>query len=574
MSKYRNRLKKLYGTRSVAYTNIHWLVSQAVPYRSQLLIRLTISTISLTMGFISTIVGKYIVDATTSSTLNWRYIVYMAAASLFSILFSAVSSIFDSYINEKFEFGMRCDMFDKMQRSIWTELSKYHSGDIVTRLTSDISSVTSGLISIIPAIIILAIRLIISFCILLYFDKWIAVFSMIIAPIGAFCTLIYRKKYRYYQTLLRESESAYRSFMQENISNIAVIKAFQMENNNSSFMQQLRNDRMKLVMKSSKLSALMSSVMRIIYSVGYVIAFCWSAYRISKGEITYGTMTVFLSLVSQIQGAVSSAGSIIPQIFRMLISAKRIIDITDIPSEQYVRENSCPEHLSVELHNVTFAYKKEKILDNVTLSINYGDIVGVIGPSGAGKTTLIRLLLSLISPNKGTIEYISEDGYKELAQPASRRFISYVPQGNTLLSGSVESNLRIGKEDASEEELWKALRIADAEMFVRKTEQGLQSLLTEKAGGLSEGQAQRIAIARALIRNKPILILDEATSALDEDTESRILSGISSDYGKTCFIITHRKSMLRYCTRVIEIGENATVTLKELKQPIFTNEEE
>ena len=160
---------------------------------------------------------------------------------------------------------------------------------------------------------------------------------------------------------------------------------------------------------------------------------------------------------------------------------------------------------------------------------------------------------------------IDENGNRENAQPASRRFISYVPQGNTLLSGSIAQNLRMGKKNASEEELWEALRMADADTFVMKTEDGLDTRLTEKAGGLSEGQAQRIAIARALIRNKPQLILDEATSALDEDTESRILSRITKSYGKTIFIITHRRSMLRYCNRVIELGDDATATIRDLK---------
>ena len=565
MNRYLERIKKLYRKRDIAYASMFWLLSQAAPYRKQLLTKLGISAVSLSLSFVSTIASKYIIDATTSGSLSWLYVSYMAGASLCTILFSACSKIFSAYLNEKFEFGMRCDIFDQIQRSIWSDLSKYHSGDIVTRLTSDIFNVASGLISIIPSIITLGIRLAVSFCILLYFDPWLALFALFIAPIGASCALIYRRKYRYYQIRLRESESTYRSFMQENMANLAVVKTFQQEDANNEYLRQIRNDRMGLVMRSSRLSALMSSAMSIIYRTGYVVAFCWSAYRISRGQITYGTMTIFLSLVSQVQGSVSSLGSIIPQIYRMLVSAKRITDISDIKDEEYTEKDDYSAQVTVQMHDVSFAYDKSYVLEHVTLQVDPGDIVGVVGPSGAGKTTLTRLLLSLIKPDAGSVEYISDCGDCEEACPASRRFISYVPQGNTLLSGTIETNLRIGKKDATEEELWAALRVAAAEKFIQKTENGLQTHLSEKAGGLSEGQAQRIAIARALLRNKPLLILDEATSALDEDTEAQILESITKSYGKTIIIITHRKSMLRYCNKIIEISENAIVNMRPLK---------
>jgi len=214
---------------------------------------------------------------------------------------------------------------------------------------------------------------------------------------------------------------------------------------------------------------------------------------------------------------------------------------------------------------VYFHYEDEDdhrhVLRNLNLSIPAGSRVGIVGASGAGKTTFIRLLLALLKPVNGTLEYIDENGNTELASPASRRFISYVPQGNTLLPGSVRANLQAGNPDATEEQMWQALETADAADFLRKSPQGLDTVLAHSAGGLSEGQAQRISIARALLRNKPVLILDEATSALDEATEAKIFQQISSLEGKTCFIITHRRSMLHYCDRLLTIDAEGHATL-------------
>lgn len=551
-------------------THLAWLYNIGKGYKRYMIVFLFINLFSMLISLASSISGKYVVDAATGfqSEFFLKYMLIMLLTSVVSILFSAFANMFSSYVNERFSFAVKADMYDRVQRSVWYELSKYHSGDLLSRLTSDIDTVASTVVSLVPNLLVTAIQLVIVLAILLVYDPTLAMIGLIVGPIGMVAAVMYRKRYSTYQRKLRESQSEYYSFFQESFSNIGVIKTFQLEDENNNVFKNIREERMKLVMKSSALSSVMGSVMRLVYALGYVVAFSWCAYRLSTATTyinasgmevatyTYGTMTLFLTLVNQVQGSIRSLGTVVPKLYSLIVCAKRIREITEIVDEDYSEYTAMPESVSLKVSNVNFKYDDDVILNNLNFTIPANKRVGIVGPSGAGKTTLIRLLLSLIAPDSGTIEYVDENNNAEIVCPASRRFISYVPQGNTLLSGTVRTNLLTGNKDATEEQMWEALRFADADEFIRSNPLGLDCELSEKAGGLSEGQAQRIAIARAILRDKPVLILDEATSALDESTEARIFERITNELSKTCFIITHRSSMLKYCNMLIKIDEN------------------
>ena len=547
---------------------VDWLLSLTKSYRKYIFGFLAINLVTMLISLGSAVASRYVVDAATGfqSGLFYRYILIMLVASVLSILIATVSSMFSSYVSEKFSFGLRVDLFDRVQRSVWHKLSKYHSGDLLSRLAGDVDNVSSTLISIAPNVIVTAIQLVLVLFLLLSSDPVLALIGLIVGPLGMISSVFLRKQYTKYQEQLRQSHSEYFSFLQESMASMGVVKTFQLEGRKIDQLQQIRNKRLWLVMHSARLSNIMGAIMRLIYSLGYVVTFSWCAYQLSVNQsYTYGTMTLFLSLVSQVQGSIRTLGGVLPQIFNLMVSAKRLYQISELENEDDTPGEGMPATVAVEVRGLGFGYEDEKdghwVLEDLNFKIPAGVRVGVVGASGAGKTTFIRLLLALIQPTAGQINYVDESGNPEKARPASRRFISYVPQGNTLLTGSVRTNLLAGNPDATDEQMWAALEQADAAGFLRKSPQGLDTVLAESAGGLSEGQAQRISIARALLRDRPVLILDEATSALDENTEARIFQRISNLKGKTCFIITHRKSMLRYCDMLLTIDAEGHATL-------------
>ena len=543
-----------------------WLVRLGKNYRKYIFAFLLINLLTMGISLGSAVAGKYVVDATTGD--QWVPIVIMLVTSLISISISSLSSMFASYMGEKLSFGIRAQLYDRVQRSVWHKLSKYRSGDLMSRLAGDVDTISGGIITMLPNFIVSLVQLLGILCLLLYYDSMLALISLIVGPLGLLCTVFFRKRYVKCQEALRQNHSEYFSFLQETMSSVNVIKTFQLEDANNEHFQEIRNKRMALVLRTVRLSNLMQVLTRLVYGLGYVITFSWCAYQVSVlHNYPYGVMTLFLSLVGQLEGSIRGLGGIVPQFYSLMVSAKRLYQISELEHEDYTGKDTQPAAVSVKVTNASFHYEDENdhrhVLRDLNLTIPAGSRVGIVGASGAGKTTFIRLLLSLIKPIQGSVSYVDENGNTENASPASRRFISYVPQGNTLLPGSVRDNLLSGNPDATEEQMWQALEASDAADFLRKSPLGLDTVLSHSAGGLSEGQAQRISIARALLRDKPVLILDEATSALDEATEARIFQQISSLEGRTCFIITHRKSMLRYCDRILTIDADGHGTLTD-----------
>ncbi len=549
------KLRSLWQDKGNQYRYIRWIAHYTKPYVWKIGLMMFLNLLSIVIGLVLVQITKMIIDNATEGLGFGSLIVIYLLITLGTQAISIFSGLFATMLDEKFSFGIRKQIYEKIIHSHWTDINRYHTGDLMTRLTSDASNVADGVISTIPSIIQLGIQLILVFGMLFYYSPLLAVFALAVAPVAALASRWLGRKLGKLQNKVQESESAYRSFLQESLANLLVVKAFSNEDYAADRLTKLRDERFYWIFKRAKLGTASTTVLSSTFQIGYIAAFSYGALQIYRKMITYGTMSVFLSLVNQVQGPVIQLAQQIPRVVMVLASAGRIMELQNIPLEEH-RENvlAGQQGIGVKTEHVKFGYLEELVLDDVSLSIQPGEFVAVIGESGIGKTTLVRVIMSFMSNVEGLVEFYDAQGRTEPANASTREYIAYVPQGNTLFSGSIRENIRMGKLDATEEEMWEALRLSAGEEFVRNLPEGLDTRVGERGYGLSEGQAQRIAIARAFVRKAPFMILDEATSALDEQTELGVIKGLQELSPRpTCLIITHRKSILKYCDREIEM---------------------
>lgn len=541
-----------------------WLMRYTKPYLPKILFMLCLSGGTIGIGLFQAYISKRIIDQATGGGLVKSALVLYVMAVLLSIAVTAMATLLSAVLDERFSFGIRKQLYEQILHSDWLSVTKYHTGDMMTRLTSDASNIANGIIYTIPDIILLMIQLLVTFCMLYHYEPMLAFIALCIAPVAALTCMWLGRKLKYLQVKVQESEAAYRSFLQESMSNLLIVKAFENEDYSTKRLVDLREERFRWVLRKNRMGVISTTIMSLAFQLGYIIAFTLGAFQVSSGKITFGTMTLFLTLVGQIQAPIMQLAQKIPAIVSILASAGRVIELQNIPEEVHEKTLIHKEDMvGVQVKDLTFGYTaKEKVFEQTDLTIRPGEFVAIVGESGIGKTTLIRLIMSFLQAEQGEISFQSGEGFTEMANAGSRGFISYVPQGNTLFSGTIRENVRMGKVDATEEEIIEALKMASAYGFVSELPQGIDTVIGEKGHGISEGQAQRVAIARALIRRAPFLILDEATASLDEKTELAVLEGVRKLSPKpTCLLITHRRSVLDYCDREIKIENKKTSEL-------------
>lgn len=550
------KLIKYWSKRDDAVEYFKWVLSYTKPYLPQLLLLMGFDFLATLTSVGMAIIGKEMIDRATEGNLSelWKIILLYAAVIIGTQILSVLASLISVVVYEKFGFGIRKKVYRRILDTSWIDISKYHTGDLMTRLTSDVSAVSDGIAHTIPTVLRLLVELVVTFVTLAYYDLKLAIFALLCAPIALLSSVWLGRKLKYLAVKVQESESKYRSFMQESLANILIEKSFCLEDYSENRLTQLRDERMYWVLKKNKTNLFASTAMSLSFQIGYIGAFTWGAICIANKTITYGTMTVFLQLVNRIQAPIISLAQLVPRLISMLASAGRIIELQDLPKEEYSNMEIAHENIGVKVSNVSFGYTDELVFEDASTEFKPGEFTAIVGKSGIGKTTLVRLIMAFTKNMKGDISFYNDKGQELIASPDARKFIAYVPQGNTLFSGTIRENVLMGRMDATEEEVIEALNSAAAYDFIKDLPKGIDTVIGEKGVGISEGQAQRIAIARALVRKAPFLILDEATSSLDESTELSVLEGIRKwNPSPTCLLITHRRSVLQYCDREIQI---------------------
>lgn len=555
-----NKLKRLWNDRGNQYQYAKWLMQYAKPYLGRISLTMILDLLVTVSTLVMVQISKEIIDNATIHNSFVSLIVIYIAIMLGVQMLDVISALLSTMLNERFSFGIRKQIYEKIINSHWMDVKKYHTGDLMTRLTSDAGNIADGIVGTIPSIIQLAIELILVFFTLFSYSRLLAVFALMVAPVAALSSWWLGKKLKKLQIKVQESEASYRSFLQESLANLLIVKAFANEKYATDRLVELRENRFYWVFKKTKMGLVSSTVMSLSFQLGYIAAFTYGVLQISRQVITYGTMSVFLTLVNRVQSPVMGLAQQIPRVVSILASAGRIMELQNLPLEEKLPEGMDADEVGVKVEHLTFGYANDTVLEDVSFQIQPGEFVAIIGESGIGKTTLVRIIMSFMSNIQGKVTFYNNNGEEERANAGSRSFIAYVPQGNTLFSGTIRENIRMGKLDATDEEMWEALRLSSGYEFVQELPQGLDTVIGERGHGLSEGQAQRIAIARAFIRRAPFLVLDEATSALDEGTELSVLKGLQQLQPRpTCLIITHRQSILKYCDREIKIEQKRTV---------------
>ena len=453
---------------------------------------------------------------------------------------------------------MKRDMFTHLLMCEWTGLKRFHSGDLINRSEKDVATVTTFLTDDLPYMITTVVQFLGAFLFLFYMNSTLALIVAVILPVFILISKMYFRRMRELTHEVRTSESKIQSKLQESVQHRAVIKALSRSHTVIRQLNLLQLVLRKQVLAQTRISTFTTTLMNIGFSTGYLVAFFWGVVSLREGIITYGSLMAFIQLVGQIQVPAREITRFIPKIIGVFTAGERLMELYEVKEEalpSFGGEEEIKGAIGIELKDVSYSYTpaSRKIFEHLDISIPPGSKVAVVGETGVGKTTLIRLLLAFVKPTTGHIYIKGEDKTAEV-KPGSRINYAYVPQGNTLFSGTIGDNLRMGNPFATEADMYEALRMAQAD-FVASLPDGLDTRCGELGDGLSEGQAQRIAIARALLHEGGLLLLDEATSALDADTEEAVVQRlIASERRQTILCITHRLGIIKHCTHIIRIS--------------------
>ena len=558
----KSKLRSLFNIPNSHYSAreiLRWLWRAWRGNRLQAVVNATLGLLDVAVSLSSVWAVKHAIDVashTTEGSLYWA-VALMGLLILcgFAINISAVWV--RNILGIKAQNRMQQRMLDRILRSEWRGKEKRHSGDVLNRLEFDVNNVVNFLTETVPNTLSVLALFIGSFCYLFSMDPWLAAIIVFMLPVFILSSKVYVGHMRKLTRQVRNSDSKVQSVLQETIQHRMLIKTMEKDEAMVDRLEGMQSELRHNVVKRTKFSVFSNLILNFGFALGYLTAFLWSALRMSAGTLTFGGMTAFLQLVAKIQGPARNLTKLVPAFVSVFTAAERLMELEENPLEEQgepIYLNKAEGGVGIKFSNVTYAYDdgKRNVIDNLTFDFKPNSCTAILGETGAGKTTIVRLILALLHPVKGNVTIYNKVEEKDIS-PRTRCNLVYVPQGNTLLSGSIRDNLRMGRLNATDEEMYAALDKACAG-FVKELPDGLATNCAEAGGGLSEGQAQRIAIARALLREGSVMIFDEATSALDPETERTLLKNLLGEHSHTIIFITHRPAVVDYCDNVLRIG--------------------
>ncbi len=549
-----------------------WIFTYTRRHRAAVVFYTVLGILSTTTGLVASVAGKHLIDIITGYQTDklGLLIGIMLGSAGFSLLFSNLINRLSTRIAIRINNDIQADIFDQIIDVDWKSISEYSSGDLLNRFNNDVQTVSKNAISWLPSIIIAAYNFIVTFALIWHYNRVMSLLAFASAPVMLLMSRYFIHKQRQYARKVKETGSEMMGFEVETFYNFDTIKSFGIMDSYGrklrTWQQKLRSITLDYNLFTIKTNVFMSVLGLIVQyaAFGYCLFLLWGH------QITYGTMTLFLEQRVRLSGAFNSVVGIVPSFLTSSVSAHRIRELIELPRERHIPESQQLKDLAaggfeVCMDGVNFSYVEDKrVITESGFRAAPGEIVALIGPSGGGKTTMIRLMLGLVRPDRGRAYLRASDGTQVEMNADSRCLFSYVPQGNTILSGTVADNMRLVKEDATDEEIVEALKIACAWDFVGRLPDGINARVGERGRGFSEGQAQRLAIARAVLRDAPVLLLDEATSALDVATERQVLRNIVQRRpNKTCIVTTHRPTVIGLCQRVYRVTDGIVTELDE-----------
>lgn len=549
---------------------IKWIANICKSQTRTLVVLIAVNIIQGITSVVFANFSKNVIDGAVEKQ-DIGYVVRFALALLGVVALQMTLNIARNSISERckgrLDIVFKRHLLDVIMKKDYSTVTSYHTGELQNRMFNDVSVVTDSFTKILPNTIFFITKLISSLLYLVIIDK---VFALVFVTAGCLVfavTKIFRKKLKALHKGVQETEGKTRSFIQELMTNLLVVKAFSVEDKMQSKTDELQEENFAVKMKRRNFTILANTGLGGMFGVGTVFTVAFGAWRLLDGMMSYGTVTAMLQLVNQVQAPFASLSGVMPQYYAMIASAERLMEIDNIKDEVQVNSDAInvdytyDKLLSVSFENLTFGYDRDIIFDKTAFSFNKGDFVAITGISGIGKSTLLKLLLGVFTAQEGSIYLNVSDGNGIFNIPIdknTRRLFSYVPQGNMVVSGTIRDNLTF-INDASDAEIENAIKISCAKQFIDELPLGIETVIGEKGLGLSEGQIQRLAIARTLLSNSPILLLDEATSALDEETEKQFLTNLKNLNNVTCIIVSHKKASLEICNRHIQINNGKIV---------------